>query len=93
MQAVVQLGALQFALTRSFTTHLPPLEGRPFTHLDGDLVQLVESDGKAYLVIDHRREPEAQRPAWVEVWTQTNPGEAPITALLALADVYEVPAG
>ena len=92
MQPVVQIGALQFALGGAFTTTLQPLNGRPFTLLQGDLVQVVEAAGRRYLVIDHRADADTVRPCRVEVWTQQTAGEAPTQALLALSDASRAPA-
>ena len=86
MQPVVQIGALQFALGGAFTMTMRPIRGRPFAHLDGDLVQVVETAGRFYLVVDHRSEADGERPARVEVWTQTTRGETDIEALLAVTD-------
>jgi hypothetical protein len=83
---IATVGALRFALKREeCTVAMPDFVGRPFAiMLDGTEVQLLEREGKSFLLVDHRRDPALQ--TRIEYWECLDRGEGEILGLYALAN-------
>ena len=86
MAIQVSLGALTFSLHAAMVATPPAFATRPLLNTGDAAVATVEESGRRWLVVDHRREPEASRSARIEFWAPSFAGEAGVEGLLVIAD-------
>jgi hypothetical protein len=80
-----QIGALEFELERAGTVCVPDLPTRPRPSVEhAGLLAAVEAE-RTFLVLDHRAEPRAGTPAYVEYWRALRSVEGALSGMFVLS--------
>lgn len=83
---IAQVGPLSFVLRGSTLATVAPFDGQPVSLFDDGTLSRVTDGPNTYLLLDHRRDPSAGMPAFIEFWTPDVEGEVPLAGLFALGD-------